>query len=91
MATKLEFLVAKFKVLVALATISVTILSPESVGLEKDALNRARWKKGSWRDCCQNGVNPATIVVYGDKPGSELDDICHPIPPIINPFPTKDI
>ena len=29
-------------------------------------------ESGSWRNCCQSGVNPATPV-YGDKPGSKLD------------------
>ena len=29
-------------------------------------------ESGSWKDCCQSGVNPATLV-YGDKPGSNLE------------------
>ena len=29
-------------------------------------------ESGSWRDCYQSGVNPATPV-YGDKPRSKLD------------------
>ena len=29
-------------------------------------------ESGSWRDCCQDGVNPA-IPVYGDKTRSTLD------------------
>ena len=45
------------------------------VGLEKeDSLNRARWKVGVGEITAgQSGVNPATSV-YGDKPGSKLDD-----------------
>ena len=30
-------------------------------------------ESGCWRDCCWSRVNPATPV-YGDKPGSKLDD-----------------
>ena len=30
-------------------------------------------ESGSWRDYCQSGVNPTTPI-YGDKPGSKLDD-----------------
>ena len=29
-------------------------------------------ESGSWRDCCQSGVNPATPI-YRDKPGSKLE------------------
>ena len=44
----------------------------KSVGLEKkDAMNRARWRVGV-REIAV-GVNPATPV-YGDKPGSKIDD-----------------
>ena len=42
----------------------------KSIGLEKKvAMNRARWRVGE----IASGVNPATPV-YGDKPGSKLDD-----------------
>ena len=30
-------------------------------------------ESGSWRDCCQSGLNQATLV-YGDKPGSNWFD-----------------
>ena len=43
----------------------------KSVGLEKkDVMNRAR--VGTWRDCCQSGVNLATPICR-DKPRSKLD------------------
>ena len=35
-------------------------------------------ENGSWRDCCQSGVNQA-IPVYRDKPGSTLDWLNLPI------------
>ena len=42
----------------------------KSFGLGKgDALTQARWRVGVG----ESGVNPATPV-YGDKPGSKLDD-----------------
>ena len=40
---------------------------------EGECLEQSEMKSGSWRDCCQSGVNPATPV-YGDKPGLKLDD-----------------
>ena len=36
-------------------------------------LKSSEMESGSWRDCCQSGVHPATPV-YRDKPGSKLDD-----------------
>ena len=30
-------------------------------------------ESGSWRNCCQSGLNP-TILIYGDKPESKFDD-----------------
>ena len=35
-------------------------------------LKSSKMECGSWRDCCQSGVNLATPI-YGDKPGSKLD------------------
>ena len=32
----------------------------------------SKMESGSWRDCCQSGVNPATPI-YGDKPRSKLE------------------
>ena len=32
----------------------------------------SKMESGSWRDCCQSGVNLATPV-YEDKPGSKLE------------------
>ena len=40
---------------------------------ERGCLESSEMKSGSWRDCCQRGVNPATPI-YGDKPGSKFDD-----------------
>ena len=37
--------------------------------IESSEIESGSW---SWRDCCQSGVNPATLV-YGDKPGSKLE------------------
>ena len=39
---------------------------------EKRCHESSKMKSGSWRDCCQSGVNPATPV-YRDKHGSKLD------------------
>ena len=36
-------------------------------------LESSEIESGSWKDCCYSGVNLATPV-YGDKPGSKLDD-----------------
>ena len=36
-------------------------------------LESSEMDSGSWRDCCQSGVNPATPV-YGNKTWSKLDD-----------------
>ena len=45
----------------------------KSVGLEKKGCHElSKMESGSWRDCCQSGVNLATPV-YEDKPGSKLD------------------
>ena len=40
---------------------------------ERRCLESSEMESASWRDCYQSGVNPATPV-YGDKPGSKLDD-----------------
>ena len=32
----------------------------------------SKMESGSWRDCFQSGVNPATPV-YENKPGSKLE------------------
>ena len=40
---------------------------------EGGCLESSQMKSGSWRDCNQSAVNPATTV-YGDKPGSILED-----------------
>ena len=32
----------------------------------------SKMESGSWRDCCQSGINPATPV-YRDKPKSKLE------------------
>ena len=37
---------------------------------EKGYHESSKMESGSWADCCQSGVNPATPV-YGDKPRSE--------------------
>ena len=39
---------------------------------EKGCHELSEMESGSWSDCCQSGVDPATPV-YGDKPGSKLD------------------
>mgnify|MGYP001795197744 CR=1 FL=1 len=39
---------------------------------EGGCLESSEMESGSWRDCCQSGVNPATPI-YGDKPGSKLE------------------
>ena len=39
---------------------------------EGGCLESSKMESGSWRDCCQSGVNPATPV-YGDKPKTKLD------------------
>ena len=39
---------------------------------EKRCYELSEMVSGSWRHCCQSGVNPTTPV-YGDKPGSKLD------------------
>ena len=33
----------------------------------------SKMERGSWRNCCQSGVNPTTPI-YWDKPGSKLDN-----------------
>ena len=38
---------------------------------EKGRHESREMESGSWKDCCQSGVNPATPI-YGDKPGSKL-------------------
>ena len=40
---------------------------------EGRCLEQSKMESGSWRDCCQIGVNLATPV-YRDKLGSKLDD-----------------
>ena len=40
---------------------------------EGGCLESNEMESGSWRDCCQSGVNLATPI-YWDKPGSKLDD-----------------
>ena len=45
------------------------------LGLKETVVQMAKASKmegGSWRDCCQSGVNPATPI-YGDKSESKLD------------------
>ena len=39
---------------------------------EGGCIESSEMESGSWRNCCQSGVNPATPV-YGDKPGSKLE------------------
>ena len=39
---------------------------------EGGCIDSSEMESGSWRDCCQSGVNLATPV-YGDKPGSKLE------------------
>ena len=39
---------------------------------EKGCHESSKMESGSWRDCWQSGVNPATPV-YKDKLGSKLD------------------
>ena len=39
---------------------------------EGGCIELSKMESGSWRDCCQSGVNPATPV-YGNKPGSKLE------------------
>ena len=44
-----------------------------SVGLKKeDVLKSSKMESGSWRNCCQSGVNPTTPICR-DKPGSKLE------------------
>ena len=38
---------------------------------EKGCHKSSEMESGSWRDCCQSGVNLATPI-YGDKPGSKI-------------------
>ena len=40
---------------------------------EGGCLESSEMECGSWRDCCQSGINPATPI-YEDKPGSKVDD-----------------
>ena len=48
---------------------------------EEECIESKKMESGSWRDCCQSEVNPATPV-YGNKPGSkkklelEIADSC---------------
>ena len=35
-------------------------------------IESSEMESGSWRDCCQSGVNLATPI-YGDKPRSKLE------------------
>ena len=39
---------------------------------EGGCIESRKLESGSWKDCCQSGVNPATLV-YGNKPGSKLE------------------
>ena len=39
---------------------------------EGGCFESSKMESGSWRDCYQSGVDPATLV-YRDKPGSKLD------------------
>ena len=39
---------------------------------EGGCLESSEMESGSWRDCCESGVNQATPI-YGDKPRSKLD------------------
>ena len=39
---------------------------------EGGCIEWSKMESGSWRDCCQSGLNLATFV-YGDKPGSKLE------------------
>mgnify|MGYP001799030598 CR=1 FL=1 len=39
---------------------------------EKGCHELSKMESGSWRDCCQSGVNLATPI-YGNKSGSKLD------------------
>ena len=39
---------------------------------EGGCIESSEMESGSWRDCCQSGVNLATLV-YGGKPGSKLE------------------
>ena len=39
---------------------------------EKGCHESSEMESGSYKNCWQSGVNPATLV-YGDKPGSKLD------------------
>ena len=39
---------------------------------EGGCIESSKMESGSWRDCCQSGLNPATPV-YRDKPGSKLE------------------
>ena len=39
---------------------------------EEGCIELSEMESGSWRDCCQSGVNLATPV-YGDKPRSKLE------------------
>ena len=42
---------------------------------EGGCIESSEMESGSWRDCCQSGVNLATPV-YGDKPGSKFELNC---------------
>ena len=41
---------------------------------EGECHESSEMESGSWRDCWQSGVNPATPVYRDYKPGSKLDD-----------------
>ena len=41
---------------------------------EGGCIESSKMESGSWRDCCQSGVNLAMATpVYGDNPGSKLE------------------
>ena len=42
---------------------------------EGECIESSEMESGSWRDCCQSGVNPTTLV-YRDKPKSKLELNC---------------
>ena len=39
---------------------------------EGGCIESSKMESGSWRDCCQSGVNLVTPI-YGDKPRSKLE------------------
>ena len=56
---------------------------------EGGCIESREMESGSWKDCCQSEVNPATPV-YGDKPGSKLELIDMPLTSNFDYYSTHD-